>query len=207
MGHIFCPMKNKINVGVYVLLICLLAACAGSRKIDFKTAYKFSTYPYKHKNSAQAAVTATTISTNEPGLPLVADAGSHPVQPARDPMDKMQDHLYTTMGLSKEQATSLSVEALQDHVSHLSRKQKKEVRKTIRQEFKTFQQHEVAAGTHPLHTQHISSSGDYTRLAIIVGGVGLILLIVGAVFSVGLLSFFGALAVVGGAVLFIMGQV
>ena len=88
----------------------------------------------------------------------------------------------------------------------LDRKVKKEIRKEIKEEVRQMDNLEANTTLSVSDVQQVNELEGNSRLAVFIGGGGLALLILGAIFSVGFLYFVGALAIVAGAVLFIIDQ-
>ena len=193
-------MKNPLNIIITGILIYSLASCASSKKIDFKTAYRFSTYKYQKSIDSVEVTDRKTISEDE--LEVSASLKRPEVQ--RRSVIEIEDKIYNKIGISSEEAEVMEIEELKDRFKALSWKEKLEIRRSIKTELKQLRlEAENAHST--LDVEAYNELSELTRWSIIVGSTGLLLLVLGAIFTP-LLTFFGAILVVGAAVLFIIDQ-
>ena len=194
-------MKNLGNFILSCIVIYGFSSCAGSKKIDFETAYKFSTYTYQGP-----------IDETENNKDYVKDVSDLVVSIEKDrtpeftaDISDFEQEMYRKIGLSADERPTLNMEEMKIKVQHLNWKEKRDLRKSIKKELK----HLNLKADHVYSTmdaQQVNQISEMTRWSIIIGSVGLVLLILGAIFT-GILTFFGAIFVVGAAVLFILDQV
>jgi hypothetical protein len=180
-----------------------LSSCAGTKKIDFKTAYKFSRYNYN-----KAGVEETPHEQDaRTGEKLYASNEVKMDDDQDERLARVEEKIYQKIGVSIEDGKSFNTHELAEGFKKLDRKEKKQIRKEIKSELKHLKHMEANDAYSIKDTDQINELTDYMRISIIVGSVGLVLLLIGALFSIGFLSIVGALAIVGAAVLFILDQV
>jgi hypothetical protein len=83
---------------------------------------------------------------------------------------------------------------------------KRDIRRQIKTELKQMDMLEASTKFSVNDRSSVNELEGNTKLAVLIGGGGLLLLILGAIFSAGFLSLIGALAIVAGAVLYIIDQ-
>lgn len=194
-------MKKQLNFIVSIVLVYGLASCAGSRKIDFASAYKFSTYPYQKSMIKNEDSDKSMPDKSE--MDASVDLKNPPVI-SKDISD-FEKRMYRKIDVSPEEGSRMEVEKIQSKVQQLSRKEKREIRREIKTELKQMNS-EAENAYSKMNIEQANQVSEITRWSIIIGSAGLVLLILGAIFSAGLLTFFGAIFVVGAAVLFILDQ-
>ena len=194
-------MKPQQNLSLVLLTTIFLSSCAGSGKIDFNSAYKFSKYNY----------------TKTPATEHITQIHENPIDP--DPsektmakenfdltLDQAEQNISEKMGIPKDEAKSMDAGELAKTYKQLDRKVKREIKQQVKAELKQFNYLQANTALSVSDVQQTNELTGYTKLAVFIGGGGLVLLIFGAIFSAGFLSVVGALAIVAGAVLFIMDQ-
>ncbi len=180
----------------------LITSCASTKKVDFDSAYKFSRYNYNKSNDSITGAVGTDEYSNE----MYASAEKNSVEISKKPLTDIEADLYKKIGVSVEQGKSMKTEELTEEFKKLSGKDKRQIHKEIKTELRQISKNSASTTNDVSDTDGLQDLEGYTRLAVIVGASGLLLLILGAVFSVGFLYFLGALAIVGAAVLFIIDQ-
>ena len=195
-------MKNLFNSIVSFVLIYGLFSCAASRKIDFDSAYKFSNYSYQKSPIEDELSNNTEPMETE----LMASIESEVSHESSHYTSNFEKRMYSKIGVSPEEGKEMEIGKITSNFQQLSGKEKREVRREIKSEIKKMNLNTKNAYS-PLDTEQVNQIAEITRWSIIIGSVGLVLLILGAIFSAGLLTFFGAVFVVGAAVLFIIDQV
>jgi hypothetical protein len=201
-------MKNLCYFIVSFLLIYGLSSCAGSKKIDFDTAYKFSTYKYQtclptRQESINQEEHDKDYLLDAVGLVASAEPDSRSVSTVD--ISDFEKRMYQKIGVSVEEGANMELEEMKTKVHQLTWKEKRDIRKSIKQELKHMNL-EAENVYSTMDVQRVNQISEMTRWAIIIGSVGLVLLILGAIFT-GVLTVFGAIFVVGAAVLFILDQV
>jgi len=190
-----------IHTSAYLFfIIFLLNSCAGSRKIDFDTAYKFSTYKYQKSMDDEKSNPKETPSANELSVSTETKTELNP----EIGLAEIENRIYDKMGISTEEAGAMEISDLTTKFDQLDRKDKRAIRKEIKAELKSLETNHAYSIE---DADQINEFSDYMYWSIIIGSVGLVLLLLGALFSVSFLSIIGALAIVGAAVLFILDQV
>ena len=189
-------MKAIHNSAYLFFIILFLVSCAGSRKIDFDSAYKFSTYRYQKSMEDEKSTSKESPSANE--LSVSTD-----VNPEIS-LTEIEGRIYDKMGITTGEADGMDISTLTAKFDQLDRKDKRVIRKEIRTELKSLETNNAYSVQ---DTDQINELNNYMYWSIIIGSVGLVLLLLGALFSVSFLSIVGALAIVGAAVLFILDQV
>ncbi|MCG8307828.1 MAG: hypothetical protein MI975_10600 [Cytophagales bacterium] len=180
-----------------LLIIYLFSSCAGTRRINFDTAYKFSTYNY-HKPAPETK----SNEKQEPVLQVSLDPNKLD-QPDFD-LAEIEERVYEKMGLTSLEGDEMNTDELSEKFNVLDKKDKRKFKREIKTELRQFRK-EVNNANSSLDVGQINELSELTRWSIIMGSVGLLLLILGAIFT-GVLTFFGAIFVVGAAVLFIVDQ-
>jgi len=194
-------MKNLCYFIVSFSLIYGLSSCAGSKKIDFDATYKFSTYKYQ-KPIDQDEHDKDYL-PDEVNLVVSVEPDSRSVSTVD--ISDFEKRMYQKIGVSAEEGANMELEEMKTKVHQLKWKEKRDIRKSIKKELKQMDlESENIYST--MDVQQVNQISEMTRWAIIIGSVGLVLLILGAIFT-GVLTFFGAIFVVGAAVLFILDQV
>ena len=193
-------MKANYTSAYLFFIIFFLASCVGSRKIDFDNAYKFSTYKYQKSMDDKKSNPKETPSANE--LSVSTDVKTDINPEIR--LAEIERHIYDKMGIAREEADVMEISDLKSKFDQLDRKHKREIKKEIKAELKSLERNN-AYSAHD--TDQINELNNYMYWSIIIGSVGLVFLLLGALFSVSFLSIVGALAIVGAAVLFILDQV
>lgn len=191
-------MKNVPYLIISISFIYGLTSCAGSRKIDFDSAYKFSSYKYQKTIDQNLKP-----KQNESELTASLNSEINSEKPVEN--SEFEKRMYEKMSLSNEQGTKLDKKEMQLKVKQLNNKEKREIRRDIKTELR--QMNLEAENTYStMDVQRVNQISEIMRWSILIGSAGLVLLILGAIFSAGLLTLFGALFVVGGVVLFILDQ-
>ena len=191
-------MKKIANLIIYIFLVYGLTSCAGSMKIDFDSAYKFSSYKYQKTIDQNLKP-----KQNESELTASLNSEINSEKPVEN--SEFEKRMYEKMSLSNEQGTKLDKKEMQLKVKQLNNKEKREIRRDIKTELR--QMNLEAENTYStMDVQRVNQISEIMRWSILIGSAGLVLLILGAIFSAGLLTLFGALFVVGGVVLFILDQ-
>ena len=191
-------MKPQPNISLALLGIIFMSSCAGSKKIDFDSAYKFSRYNYARNSDVYKSSENKSVSKDEfimareqrDGLPISM------VHTDQNSDDKLES----------PQSNSMDIEAFTRKFKQLDRHLKREIRQEVKAELKQLTNLEASTALSVNDIQQTDELTGYTKLAVLIGGGGLVLLILGAIFSTGFLSIIGALAIVAGAVLYIIDQ-
>ena len=194
-------MKKYYGIVFFSLASIFLVSCAGTKKIDFKSAYKFSTYKYQCSDEADQLKEG--IRSSEPKYVASINPDNSVLSPKTD-FSALQKDIYKKMGISPADAAEMEVPDLKVKFNALDKADKKKFRKEIKSELKQLKK-DVNESGDALGVQQLNQLSDLTRWSIIIGSVGLLLLILGAIFT-GFLTFIGAILVVGAAVLFIIDQ-
>ena len=181
------------------MLILLMGACAGSKKFDYQTAYKFSYYNYHKAGHENQAISEETIA--EPVLEASAGHPSPQTITEDNPKPEMPDVRVNTE--IHEKPANFNKEAFVAEYKSMSRQEKKAFKKELRAKLRELKKN-PANTSDVKNVSMTQAEGDYLWLAILLGGVGLVLLILGAIFAVGFLTVIGALGIVAGAVFFIL---
>ena len=193
-------MKTIYNLAFLFSIVYILSSCAGAKKIDFNSAYKFGKYNYKKNviedlpNEQEAPSEEKLYTSREV---IIED------QPEQS-LSRIEENIYQKIGVSVEDGKSMKTDKLAERFKALDNKEKREIRRDIKAELKNLEAENTYSVNDINRTNELT---EYMRLSIIIGSVGLILLLLGALFSVSFLSIVGALAIVGAAVLFILDQV
>jgi hypothetical protein len=196
-------MNTNKYIALLLTAILYFSSCAGSKKIDFSTAYKFSRHNYQKVNNQPLAKKENNIATTE----LYASTSSISLENQDDNLERLEQNILDKINVTKAEANRMEPEALANKISLMDRKQKKALKKEIKAELKHLKIQEPENPSSVKESNQTNELTDYMRWSIIIGSVGLVLLLLGAIFSVGFLSIVGALAIVGAAVLFILDQV
>ncbi len=194
-------MKNLCYFILSFSLIYELSSCAGSKKIDFDTAYKFSTYKYQKSIDHEEHDKDYLLDA----VDLVASAEPDSRSVSTVDISDFEKRMYQKIGVSAEEGANMELEEMKTKVHQLNWKEKRNIRKSIKQELKHMNL-EAENVYSTMDVQQVNQISEMTRWAIIIGSVGLVVLILGAIFTPAL-TFFGAIFVVGAAVLFILDQV
>lgn len=191
-------MKNIAYFIVSISYMYGLTSCAGSRKNDFDLTYKFSSYKYQ-KSIDQ------NLKPKQDESELTASLNPEINSDKPVEISEFEKRMYEKMDLSSEQGTKLDKKEIQLKVKQLNNREKREIRRDIKTELR--QMNLEAENTYStIDVQRVNQISEIMRWSILIGSAGLVLLILGAIFSAGLLTLFGALFVVGGVVLFILDQ-
>ena len=195
---------NIIHKSAFIFfLICFLLSCAGTKKIDFNTAYKFSRYKYNKAVAEDIPNNQRELS----GEKLIASNKEILVENQEEKLARVEEKIYQKIGVSIEEGKSMHTDELIKGLKKLDRNEKRELRKDIKSELKHLKNIEANSAYSTTDTNQVNELSDYMFWSIIIGSAGLVLLLLGAIFGVEFLSIVGALAIVGAAVLFILDQV
>lgn len=194
-------MKKYYGIVIFSLASIFLVSCAGSKKIDFESAYKFSRYKYQCSDEADQLKEG--ISSSEPNY-MASINPNNSVLSTKADFSALQKEIYNKMEISPIDASEMEVPDLKVKFKALDKADKKIFRKEIKNELKQLKE-DISESGDALGVQQLNQLSDLTRWSIIIGSVGLLLLILGAIFT-GFLTFIGAILVVGAAVLFIIDQ-
>ena len=191
----YTPARTSLSFAAFILIL-ISGSCSSSRKFDYASAYKFSYHRV-----------ADNVDSGVPepeSRDLVASAVSEHM-PTADLSERIQaaeDRILAKSGLSAEEVVEMSPEELGNRLGAMSRSEKTALRKNLKQELKAFDRKEIKTISSKSEIQasqtEISLTG-YTKTGAIVGGLGVILLILGAIFS-DVLLFFGVGLVLAGVV-------
>ena len=191
-------MKSLLNISLILLIILIINSCAGSKKMDFDSAYKFSRYNYARVSESANSPENSSVSMDK----LNIFVGQSEILP--ESTSNVAQNLNGEMMVSTDHAGEVAEFVRQ--YKQLDRNVKKEIRKEIKEELRQMDNLEANTLLSVYDVNHASELEGNSRLAVFIGGGGLALLILGAIFSVGFLYIVGALAIVAGAVLFIIDQ-
>jgi len=192
-------MHSIVKATFFFLVLYVFTSCAVTKKIDFESAYKFSRYNYHKADESDIYNQEINKST------VLASAEEVDINIFQEKLSTIEEKLYQKTGVSIENATSMNANELTMKFRKLTKQEKREMRNEIKKDLKNMKELMVKNSFDTNDFQQVKASTDYTRLVFLIGGVGLILLILGAIFS-GFLLFVGALAVVAAAILFIIDQ-
>lgn len=196
-------MKTNSYTLLFVSAFLCLSSCAGSKKIDFSTAYKFSRYNYQKADDINAGVKLD----NREITGIYASNKPATLENKSDNLEKIEQNILDKINVIKADIKSLEPEEIVTKVNQLNRKEKRALKKEIKAELKHLKNSGVEYPSSVTEGSQTNELTEFMRLSIIIGSAGLVLLLLGAIFSVGFLSIVGALAIVGAAVLFILDQV
>lgn len=196
-------MKPILNSVLFILIIIYFSSCTASKKVDFVTAYKFSRYNYQNSENDKR------INNNGP---LVSDelyVSKEIIKPKKSNWKRVEieQNILDRIGIAKEDEKEMETEFLAKKINQMSRMEKKAFRRELKKELKQLKNPDLENSYSTNESNETNELTDYMRWSIVVGSAGLVLLILGAIFSVGFLSTIGAIAIVGGLVLFILDQV
>jgi len=194
-------MRTLIKITFSILVFYFLSACAGSKKLDFESAYKFSRYKYQKADDKEFHHPVE----NESSQPLLASTEQVELELVHEKISVIEEKIYSKLDIDREEVNTLDANEVALNYKKLTHSEKKELRKEIKEELKDIKYLMAKNTFDNKDIQQINASTDHTRLVILLGGVGLLLLILGAIFS-GFILFVGAIAVVAAAVLFIIDQ-
>lgn len=187
---------TKWSAFLAAIIIIAISSCSSSKKFDYASAYKFRTIKHTPKNSEEK--------TKEPlaDAQLLASTEITQNEELGKEIEKSQNELLEKVGLVSK-GENLSKKEIAERIQNLDKKEKRKIRKELvrelKAEMKEVKRMEKSDVTSTATTQDIDVSG-YTRVGIIMGGLGIIVLILGALFGVGALSIAGALLILGGVV-------
>lgn len=196
-------MKTNICISLFLTAILYFSSCAGTKKTDFSTAYKFSRHNYQKVNNQPVTKKQDSIVSAE----LHASNSIISLKNHDDNLERLEQNILDKINVTKAEAYRMEPDALANKISRLDRRQKKALKKEIKAELKHLKTQEAENPSSIKESNQTNELTEYMRWSIIIGSVGLVLLLLGAIFSVGFLSIVGALAIVGAAVLFILDQV
>ena len=192
-------MKKILKFSYIAAGFLLMTGCAGSKKFDYQSAYKFSYYNYAKADHEKKAVFEE------------ADAGplleaSNSIAPVPVEIKSGTEALPDVLPVPKthEKTAYFDRKAFLEEYRQMSRQEKRQLRKSLRAELKSLRRNPSKSTLEVNNVAMTQAEGDFLWLAILLGGIGLILLILGAIFAVGFLTVIGALGIVAGAVFFIL---
>ena len=188
--------KRALSIILLIAVAVFYASCSSSRKFDYASAYKFRYHQAAERTSE------TSPAPEESALTVSAAPESVPQDDLSTRIKAAEERILAKSGLSAEEVMEMSPEELDGRLGTMSRSEKTTLRKNLRQELKAFDRQEIKALNSTSEIQasqtEISLTG-YTKTGAIVGGLGVILLILGAIFS-DVLLFFGVGLVLAGVV-------
>jgi len=186
-------MDKVLKIVLLVVISVSGLSCGSNKILVFDSAYKFSNYNYKKSiqpkdSSISGGDETLTVSLKTE----MNDALVHPF-PDINQGDNLQPEL-----------PGAEIEELKDQFRELNRREKRIHRREIKQKIRQIKE-EMKVPNSTLDTKKVNEISTIMRWSIVIGSVGLVLLILGAIFS-GTLATIGAVFVVGGIALFIVDQ-
>ena len=194
-------MKALLKNVLYFIFIYSMFSCSSSKKLAFNSAYKFSNYTYQTYKSVQLEDTTS----ERPVVLLTASANIEVDETTDNSFSVTNSNIYDKIGLSSTEGRSMDLRELKQTISELSYKEKRDIRKELKKEARQYRK-EFEDTEAVMDTDRVNEISELLRWSIIFGSVGLVLLILGAIFT-GILTFFGTIFVIGAAVLFILDQI
>lgn len=188
--------KLALSIILLIAVAVFSASCSSSRKFDYASAYKF------RYHQAAERTAETYPAPEESALTVSVVPESVPQVDLSTRLKEAEERILAKSGLSAEEVMEMSPEELDVRLGGMSRSDKTALRKNLRQELKAFDRKEIKAlnsNSEIQATQTEISLTGYTKTGAIVGGLGVILLILGAIFS-DVLLFFGVGLVLAGVV-------
>ena len=193
-------MKTFLKTAITLISISSVLSCAGPKKINYDTAYKFSSYNYQ-KSTVEDEI---DLNNTTPDPELYVSVKPEIIDDSNNNLTEIEANIYSKIGVSAQAADAMEISELKQRFNALNHQEKREIRKEIKVELKQLRS-DVKDKQTTLDVDRVNEVSDLTRWSIIIGSVGLLLLILGAIFT-GVLTFFGAIFIVGAAVLFILDQ-
>ena len=187
-------MKQLRNTFL-IVAIGFLASCTSSKKFDFASAYKFRTIKHSSKTEQAQAPASNTLEVS------TEDNTSKELNIEKE-LSSAENKLLERTGLKAEEET-ITTEELKSRIESLDKKEKRQLRKELIKELKTEMKQLKSMEESNYSTLAEANSLDmtgYTRTGVIVGGLGVIVLILGALFGVGALTAAGAILIIGGVI-------
>ncbi len=183
---------KSINILSFIVMVIFISSCTSSKKFDFASAYKFRTIKHNLAEDTKPAelneeklTTSTEITTQKDITAELSDS---------------QKKILQEMALMKG-GESLSENELKERVQSLDKKEKKKLRKELMVELKSEMKNLKSMEKNDISsTSKTSELVGYTRTGVIIGAIGVIVLILGAIFGVGALTAAGAILIIGGVV-------
>ncbi len=180
---------------LFLVLVIGFSSCTSSKKFDFASAYKFRTIKHTPKTEQIQFPVANSLQAS-------TEENVHHEIDIENELTTAENELLERTGL-KSVGESISKEELKARLASLDKKEKRQLRKELIKELKTEMKQMKAMGKSDFTSVSEASDLDmtgYTRTGVIVGGLGVIVLILGALFGVGALTAAGAILIIGGVI-------
>jgi hypothetical protein len=178
-------MKFILQNGLLLLMTYTVISCGSAKKLDFDSAYKFSRYNYNKSEVDSIKKTRTGFSTDELTVSLQPTDKTN----GDMPMSSLEENFYRELGLPHQEAKNTDIIQLKQSYETLSQGKRRELRKELKKEVKEFRK-EIKDISSAMEMNRSHEMSELMRWSIIIGSVGLVLLLLGAIFS-GILTFFG----------------
>jgi hypothetical protein len=187
--------KNQVFLLMGVMVALVMSACSGTRKFDYASAYKF-----KHiSHNTQRLMPQDEVQQEET---LLASNKEQVIanNELQENIESATQKVMSLAGLESNQK-EISREKVESALASMSNSEKRALRKEIKSELKSLK---AAHSVNNLELNEIQSPSQltgYTRLGVIFGGIGVILLILETLFAAGgVLGLFGVLLILAGVV-------
>ncbi|MGF1638761.1 MAG: hypothetical protein ACFCUU_16925 [Cyclobacteriaceae bacterium] len=192
--------KNQfltLAVAIFTAIIAL-SACSGTKKFDYASAYKFSKISHVQKTEKEPIVEEKIVD-----VPLLASAEEMALAKTQEEaMETSAQQLLEKTGIAKA-GEKLDEAEVKARVNQMSGKEKRVFRKTLKKELKNMEL-DLASSHHSVEgiseTSKVNRLSGNTRTGVILGGIGIILLLISALFAAYPLNLVGVLLIIAGVV-------
>jgi len=199
-------IKSTYALYLLVVVFIIATACSSSRKFDYDSAYKFKVI--KQSEKQEPALEPESIPSTESltaSSKEIAEIDSKLAEKVATAEQKIFDKLEITAEEAREYKPSDWKERIED----LDKQEAKALKQELKRDLKDVKQlvKEQRKSGELTRIEATQAATGYTRLGLIIGGVGLLLLILGLVTTgsgATVLIVFGAIGLAVGLVLILM---
>ncbi|MCC5932038.1 MAG: hypothetical protein JJU28_22525 [Cyclobacteriaceae bacterium] len=187
--------KNQVFLLMGVMVALVMSACSGTRKFDYASAYKF-----KHISHNTQRLMPQEEAPKDNALLTSNSEQVNTNNELQENIESATGKLIKLTGLESDQK-ELNRGKVETALASMSASEKRALRKEIKGELKSIK---ASHSKNNLDIKEMNSPSQltgYTRLGVIFGGIGIILLILETLFAAGgVLGLFGVLLILAGVV-------
>lgn len=187
--------KNQAFLLMGVMVALIMSSCSGTRKFDYASAYKF-----KHISHNTQRLMPQEEALQEKALQASNAEQMIANKEITENIESASKKLINLVGLESDQQ-EISREKVASALAGMSASEKRALRKEIKAELKNLKAAHSVNNLELNEAQSPNQLTGYTRLGVIFGGIGVILLILETLFAAGgVLGLFGVLLILAGVV-------
>jgi hypothetical protein len=196
-------MKTLTTLSSLLIVILFIFSCSGSKKFDYAKAYQFKKIKYEKHDKQPQEVSEAAVEAESATAVATVDEDVLVENDIKTRIQRAEAIVLDAIEVDKSEAASMEKSEIKSRINALERSDRRAMKRELKRELKSLKK-EIAAG--PASTldasevQQINELQGYTRTGVILGGIGLILLILGAIFGTSALYFVGVGLILAGVV-------